>query len=609
MRLRIAHIRRSGIAGALAALVAMLLFAPASASASGYSLLEWWGPNGSADSSLGPHIEGVAVDPNGVVYVADTQADRVKVFKRDGTFLRAWGAPGSGPGQLSSPSAIALAPNGGVYVGDADGVQVFTGEGAYVATLNAAGALRGVGGLAVAPDGTVYASDPSAGDVVRFSSTGADLGAFGAGVLATPLGVAVAPDGSVVVASAGNGRIVRFSADGASVLGSFAAGQPYGVTVDPAGTILAAEPGQGRVAVFAADGTPQGGFGDTGTGGTSLNVPRAIASDCRGSAYVADNSNMRVHVFGDPSQPAPPCVTPPPPPPPPPPVIVVEAARLAPTLGVTALAQTVSGMVTVLFPGDSRPRALGTEPILVPMGTQFDTTGGVVHLTFAVAPNDPVTPGPVEGGDFFGGVFSIYQSSTATMAELRLSGPPIVCATSARSRAVALAARKRRGKGGGGKRLVWGDAHGQFKTSGNYAAATVRGTRWLTEDRCDGTKVQVQRGLVAVKDLTTGKTVDVPAGKSYLAKAPCASLRSFRIRLRLPLGVTARKVMVRVDGRRVKVRRGARFSAPVDLKGLPRKTVTVRITVQTTAGQTIRGTREYRTCRDAHLSSGGPPAL
>jgi hypothetical protein len=604
MRLRIANIRRSTLAGLVAVGLALLVLAPAASASGGYSLLEWWGPNGSGDASLGPHIEAVAVDPGGDVYVADKLANQIKVFTRAGTFLRAWGTTGSGPGQLEEPSAIALAPDGSVYVGDADGVQRFSGEGAYVASLSAAGGLRGVGGLAVGGDGTVYASDPSGGDVVRFSSTGAELGAFGAGVLATPLGVAVAPDGSVVVASAGNGRIVRFSADGASVLGSFAAGQPYGVAVDPAGTILAAEPSAGRIETFTADGLPQGGFGDSGSGGTSLNVPRGLATDCRGSAYVADNSNNRIHVFGDPSLPPPPCVAPPPPPPP---VIVVEAAKIEPTLGVTALAQLVSGTVTVKFPGDKAPKPLGSTPILVPMGTVFDTTAGVVHLTFAVAPGDPVTPGPIEGGDFFGGVFTIFQSTTATMAELRLSGPPPVCGTTASSR-MALAAAKKRKKGGGGKRLVWGDAHGQFKTSGNYAAATVLGTRWETEDRCDGTRVAVDRGRVAVNDFGTGRTVTVAAGHAYLAKAPCASLRSFTIRLRIPVGVVARKVTVRVNGKRVKVRRGARITAPIDLSGLPRKMVTVRITVQTTSGQTLSGMRVYRTCR-AKLAGGALPAL
>ena len=47
----------------------------------------------------------------------------------------------------------------------------------------------------------------------------------------------------------------------------------------------------------------------------------------------------------------------------------------------------------------------------------------------------------------------------------------------------------------------------------------VRGTRWLTEDRCDGTLIRVTSGSVAVKDLVTHKTVVVKRGKRYLAAA------------------------------------------------------------------------------------------
>jgi hypothetical protein len=47
----------------------------------------------------------------------------------------------------------------------------------------------------------------------------------------------------------------------------------------------------------------------------------------------------------------------------------------------------------------------------------------------------------------------------------------------------------------------------------------VRGTIWLTEDRCDGTLTRVKRGVVAVQDFGTRKTKLVRAGKSYLARA------------------------------------------------------------------------------------------
>jgi hypothetical protein len=68
-------------------------------------------------------------------------------------------------------------------------------------------------------------------------------------------------------------------------------------------------------------------------------------------------------------------------------------------------------------------------------------------------------------------------------------------------------------------RALWGNGKGRFRTRGRHAAATVRGTEWLTADRCDGTLTTVKKGVVAVTDFTRKKTVTVKAGKSYLAPA------------------------------------------------------------------------------------------
>jgi hypothetical protein len=67
-------------------------------------------------------------------------------------------------------------------------------------------------------------------------------------------------------------------------------------------------------------------------------------------------------------------------------------------------------------------------------------------------------------------------------------------------------------------RQVWAKASGRFRTNARFASATVRGTIWLTRDRCDGTLVQVKRGVVQVSDFVRHKTVAVRTGKSYLAK-------------------------------------------------------------------------------------------
>ena len=68
------------------------------------------------------------------------------------------------------------------------------------------------------------------------------------------------------------------------------------------------------------------------------------------------------------------------------------------------------------------------------------------------------------------------------------------------------------------KRRLWGDGKGRFRTKGEFSSATVRGTRWLVEDRCDGTLTRVTKGKVAVRDFVRKRTVIVRAGKQYLAK-------------------------------------------------------------------------------------------
>ena len=67
-------------------------------------------------------------------------------------------------------------------------------------------------------------------------------------------------------------------------------------------------------------------------------------------------------------------------------------------------------------------------------------------------------------------------------------------------------------------RRLFGDGKGSFRTRGRNAAATVRGTRWGVQDRCDGTLVAVQRGRVEVRDFVKRKTVILRTGKTYLAR-------------------------------------------------------------------------------------------
>ncbi|MGH2847489.1 MAG: hypothetical protein ACRDL0_15975, partial [Thermoleophilaceae bacterium] len=68
-------------------------------------------------------------------------------------------------------------------------------------------------------------------------------------------------------------------------------------------------------------------------------------------------------------------------------------------------------------------------------------------------------------------------------------------------------------------RRLWGrDDGGRFRTHGRNSHATVRGTTWVTVDRCDGTFTRVRDGSVRVRDLVRRRGVTVRAGEGYLAR-------------------------------------------------------------------------------------------
>ena len=164
-----------------------------------------------------------------------------------------------------------------------------------------------------------------------------------------------------------------------------------------------------------------------------------------------------------------------------------------------------AGSVLVRVPGSPRPVAI-TEAASVPVGSIVDARKGTVVLSSAVSGDASQT------GTFHGGIFQVRQPAGAGgMTELVLRGPLPVCAAGG-ARAAAVSAKRP-------PRALWGrDDHGRFRTRGSNSVATVRGTAWYVEDRCDGTLTRVSKGSVSVRELHRKRTVIVNAGKSYLAR-------------------------------------------------------------------------------------------
>ena len=178
------------------------------------------------------------------------------------------------------------------------------------------------------------------------------------------------------------------------------------------------------------------------------------------------------------------------------------------------------GRIRFKRPG-GRWRPLPDSGVELPVGVALDTRRGNVKLTTANR------GGRTQTGTFGGGVLQVRQPRTARgRVDLYLRGGDFArCgrgapARRAASRAARLAAASRQAGASRVRRVrrLWGrDSGGRFRTHGRHSHATVRGTRWLTEDRCAGTFTRVTNGAVVVRDLTRRRTAVVRAGHSYLA--------------------------------------------------------------------------------------------
>jgi hypothetical protein len=177
--------------------------------------------------------------------------------------------------------------------------------------------------------------------------------------------------------------------------------------------------------------------------------------------------------------------------------------------------EPVSGTVLVRLPGTNIFVPL-SEVSQVPSGTLIDVTNG--RITIVTAADEQGVAGSAQ---FYGGIFTLVQESVVgSVTVLQLSGGDYnVCPPGLRRRAIRRPAGVESHPGHPVRRL-WGSGRGRFRTRGRYSSATVRGTIWLTEDRCNGTFTRVTEGSVVVFDLVRRANVVVDRRRpTYLARA------------------------------------------------------------------------------------------
>jgi len=153
-----------------------------------------------------------------------------------------------------------------------------------------------------------------------------------------------------------------------------------------------------------------------------------------------------------------------------------------PAIGRRFVVALVSGDVTLKLPGQARSSRL-TRRRTIPVGTTVNATKGRVKLVAAFTRTKRAK------GVFSEGAFIARQARRKrSVVELELAGGNFAGCQGARpaqnrSRLI---------------RRLRGSAKGRFRTRGKHSAATVRGTKWLTEDFCDTTAISTQEGTVDV---------------------------------------------------------------------------------------------------------------
>jgi hypothetical protein len=198
---------------------------------------------------------------------------------------------------------------------------------------------------------------------------------------------------------------------------------------------------------------------------------------------------------------APPGTVQPPPPGPYPTAATLEELP-PPVVGKTVNVSVRKGKIFFRVPPSTKFIEL-TGPTQLPVGAIIDATKGRINLVSAADKN-----GTTQLAWFYDGIFKIGQTkSSKPITDLGLEGT-LSCPKG--KRASASAGKK--------TRKLWGEGKGNFRTSGKFSSATVRGTRWLVEDRCDSTLTRVVQGSVVVRDFRLKKNVVVRAGKKYLAR-------------------------------------------------------------------------------------------
>jgi sugar lactone lactonase YvrE len=269
----------------------------------------------------------VAVAPDGSLYVANSANNRVVHFSADGQMLQAWGSfadisKGAAPGgTFNQIWGIAVGPDGSVYVSDwwNHRIQKFTADGQFIKMWGHLGdgtdptTFYGPRGLAVDAKGRVYVADTGNKYIEIYDADGNYITRFGGagsdpGQLDEPVGVALDKQGQVYVTDTWNQRVQVFKPDATGMTytpvlewnidgwnGQSVENKPY-IAVDDQ-HVFVTDPEGYRVIEFTLKGDFVHVWGSYSADQTGFGMTSGIAIDAQGAVWVSDSANQKILKF------------------------------------------------------------------------------------------------------------------------------------------------------------------------------------------------------------------------------------------------------------------------------------------------------------------------
>ncbi|MDD2928889.1 MAG: tetratricopeptide repeat protein [Sideroxydans sp.] len=198
-------------------------------------------------------LTAVTVDASGALWVLDKEKKRCIKLDETGKELASFGSSGSGAGQFSNPTSVAVTSSGLVFVADRGhrSVQVFRGDGVYVNKLG--GNIANPLAIGIDPQDRLFVLDGSRSSVLVFSSNGELSHEFErpkeGELFANPLDMAVTADevlvldGNQIKAFDHKGKLLRVF--GTKATGAANLGNPVALASSGGSTLFVAD-GEGK---------------------------------------------------------------------------------------------------------------------------------------------------------------------------------------------------------------------------------------------------------------------------------------------------------------------------------------------------------------------------